>query len=98
MLVAVIQSSFVLVVRNESKAMVDHAARALTRPSANPPAIIQSTRRSLTAITGDADVEITYAVGSDTYVVARFDWTPPGPSWGSVDLRVESTAYPVIVP
>ncbi|MBT8199992.1 MAG: hypothetical protein KJO36_05690 [Acidimicrobiia bacterium] len=98
MLIVMVQSSFVLVVRNESKAIVDQAARSLTRESADPAAIIQATRRRLTAVTGDAAVEVEHVLSEATAVVATFDWAPPGPSWGTIELHVESSAYPVIVP
>lgn len=98
MLIAMVQSSFVLVVRNETKAIVDQAARSLTRESADPVAIIKATRQRLTSITGDETVEIDLVRSGATAVAATFDWEPPGPSWGAIELRVESVAYPVVVP
>jgi len=98
MLAALVQASFALVVRHESKALVDQTARALTREGRDAAALIDELRRDLTAVTGDPTIDVAVTRSPHVEIRAGFEWTPPGPGWGSVPLTVDSNAYPVIRP
>lgn len=98
MLVAVVQASFALVIRSESRAMVDQAARSLAREHPDPQEIMVELRQALRAVSGDASPDVGFVMGPSASVTARFEWTPPGPGWGSVPITIKSNAVRVVRP
>lgn len=98
MLVLVVQIGAAVAAREAAAAAAAAAATRAARPDADLAAERQRLAAAIEAVPGATRVTVRVERrGADAVAGAGFRWTPPGPDWIPLLLRVESRV-PVVVP